>query len=80
MNITEIYNSIIKRLNEFGYQAISSDLNRLLAAESTVGEGLESSGGYLFDLKKSNPAAYELIKDLINEYLKYCRENGIIID
>lgn len=80
INITELYNAIIERLNKLGYQNISTDLNRLLAAAATGGEGLESSGGYLFDLKKNNPAAYESIKDLIKEYLKYCKQNGIIID
>lgn len=79
MNITEIYNQIIEKLDKFGYNYISGDLNKLLRAAATGGEGLESSGSYLFDLKKNNPAAYEIIKDLIEEYLEYCKQNGIII-
>lgn len=80
MNITEIYNEIIDRLNKAGFEDISADLNRLLDGAATGGEGLETTGGYLFDLKKNNRAAYELIKDLVAEYISYCRGYGIIID
>jgi hypothetical protein len=80
MNITELYNAIIERLNKSGYETIATDLDNLTAAAATGGEGLESTGGYLFDLRKNNHKAYDVIKDLIAEYLKYCRQNGIIID
>ena len=80
MDITELYNTIIERLNKSGHQAIATDLDNLTAAAATGGEGLESTGGYLFDLKKNNPLVYESIKELIAEYLKYCRRNGIIIE
>lgn len=80
MDITEIYNKIIERLNKSGHGNASAVLERLLDAAATGGEGLESTGGYLFALKKDNPPAYELAKDLISEYIKYCRKYGIIID
>lgn len=80
MDITELYNTIIERLNKSGHQAIVTDLENLTAAAATGGEGLESTGGYLLDLKKENPLVYESIKELIAEYLKYCRRNGIIIE
>ena len=80
MDITDIYNAILDRLNNSGYESISKDLENLTAAAATGGEGLESTGGYLFDLKENNFPAYESIKDLITEYLQYCKENGIIID
>jgi hypothetical protein len=80
MNITELYNTIIERLNKSGYETITADLEKLLAAAATGGEGLSSTGRYLFDLQTENYNAYNLIKDLIVEYLKYCRRSGIIID
>ena len=79
MGITELYNLIIEKLNKSGYATIAEDLERLLAAAATGGEGLSSTGKYLFDLQAKNYEAYDLIKDLIAEYLKYCRRNGINI-
>ena len=79
MDITRIYNAIIETLNNSGLENVSAELNRLLAAAATGGEGLESTGGYLFDLKKTNPPAFESVKKLIGEYLSYCKQNGIII-
>jgi hypothetical protein len=79
MGITELYNLIIEKLNKSGYETIAEDLERLLAAAATGGEGLSSTGRYLFDLQAKKHEAYDLIKDLIAEYLKYCRRNGINI-
>jgi hypothetical protein len=80
MDITRIYNAIIETLNNSGFDNVSKDLNFLSRGAATGGEGLESTGGYLFDLKKNNPAAFESVKKLIGEYLIYCKQNGIIIE
>jgi len=80
MNITELYNTIIERLNKSGHETIATDLENLLAAAATGGEGLSSTGRYLFDLKRNNQIAYKTIEDLIADYLKYCKQNGIIIN
>lgn len=80
MDITQTYNAIIETLNKSGFEKVSADLSKLLAAAATGGEGLESTGGYLFDLRKNNPAAFESVKILIGEYLTYCKQNGLIID
>lgn len=79
MDITELYNTIIERLNKSGYEDVSGDLERLLQGAITGSEALSSSVKFLSDLKNNNPLAYKLIDDLIIEYLKYCRKNGIII-
>jgi len=80
MDITALYNTIIERLNRSGYETVTADLEELLAASATGGEGLSSTGRYLFDLQTKNYNAYNIIKDLIVEYLKYCRRSGVIID
>ena len=80
MDITQIYQEIIDRLNNAGFERISKDLDRLLDAASTGGEGLETSGAYLADLKKQNRIAYNLIENLVEKYKDYCKQYGIIID
>jgi hypothetical protein len=79
MDITVTYNSIIEKLNKAGYEIIAADLNTLIAAGATGSEILFSTGKYLLDLKKNNPLAYETIDEFVVEYLKYCKQNGIII-
>jgi hypothetical protein len=80
MDITELYNTIIERLNKAGNKGMAEDLDNLLAAAATGGEGLSSTGKYLYDLKTDAPSVYKSIEELIVEYLKYCRKNGIIIE
>lgn len=80
MDITELYNTIIERLNKSGYTDVVNNLESLLAAAATGSEALSSTGKYLFDLKKNEFMAYKSIKELIVEYIKYCKKNGIIIE
>jgi hypothetical protein len=77
--IDQIYNPIIQKLNDSGYESIAIDLESSSAGAATGSEGLMLAGKYLFDLRKLNPPAYELIKELVREYLHYCKENGLII-
>jgi hypothetical protein len=77
--IDQIYDPIIQKLHDSGFESIIIDLERVSAGAATSSEALMLMGKYLFDLRKLNSPAYELIKELIREYLNYCKENGLII-
>jgi hypothetical protein len=79
MDINIVYNKIIKKLEDSNNLDIISNLEAASAGAATGSEGLVLTGGYLFDLKYNNPGVYELLKEQIVEYLKYCKQHGIII-
>jgi hypothetical protein len=80
MNITEVYNGIVERLNKSGHSEVVKDLDDLLGSATTGSEALGLAGKYLSDLKESKSLIYKSIKDLVIEYIKYCKKNGIIIE
>ena len=80
MNITEVYNGIIERLNKSGHSDVAKDLEDLLASAATGSEALGLTGKYLSDLKENKFLIYKSIKDLVIEYIKYCKKNGVIIE
>ena len=79
MDINLVYNKIIENLRVSNNQKVIVELENASANASTGSEALMSSASYLSNLKKSNPSVYELIKYLIEDYLKYCKDNGLII-
>ena len=79
MDINILYRRIIKVLMESNKHEIVLDLENLIASAATGSEILFLTGKYLLDLCHNNPLVYQAIKELIEEYLKYCKLNGIII-
>lgn len=79
MDINLVYNKIIEKLEASDNQNIIAELEKSSAVATTGSEVLMSSASYLLNLKYNNPSVYELIKEQINDYLIYCKENGLII-
>lgn len=79
MDINIIYSNMINTLNENGYKEIVSDLEMISKIGVTSSEILSLTGKLLFDLKKNNIQAYNLIENDISSYIEYCKNYGIII-
>ena len=79
MDINLVYNNIIEKLEASNNQDVIEELQSSLASAATGSEALMSSASYLLNLKHNNPLVYELIKELIKDYQKYCKENGLIV-
>lgn len=79
MDINDIYNKMVDKLRSSNNLDVLKGLENSDAGAATGSEALMATGFYLASLKKINPLAYELIKKQIDEYLKYCKKNGLII-
>ena len=79
MDINLVYSKIIEKLEASNNQNVIAELENSSAGAATGSEALMSSASYLSNLQHDNPLVYELIKELIKDYLKYCKENGLII-
>lgn len=79
MDINIVYNKILEKLEASNNQKIVTELENSVTGAATGSEALMSSAFYLSSLKHDNPSVYELIKEQVKEYLKYCKENGLVI-
>jgi hypothetical protein len=79
MNINEIYNTIIDRLKEAGQTDKVKELEDLLSSASTASEALGLTGQYLITLKTNEISNNNSLKTLIENYINYCKENGVVI-
>lgn len=79
IDINIIYNEIVKKLKASNYTNIITQLEKSNAGAVTGSEALMSQGSYLLSLRQSNPSVFNLIETQIENYLKYCRQNGLII-
>jgi len=79
MDINIVYNEMIEKLKASNSLDVISALENSAAGAATGSEALMSTGFYLSSLKQNNHLVYELIKEQIKEYLKYCKQNGLII-
>ena len=79
MDINIVYNTIIEKLKASNNNDVIAELESSFAGAATGSEALMSSACYLSNLKQNKPLVYELIKEPIEDYLKYCKDNGLII-
>ena len=79
MNINTVYNKIIDKFRASNNLDVLVELENSDAGAATGSEALMATGFYLVSLKNKNPVVYELIKEQIREYLKYCKDYGLII-
>jgi hypothetical protein len=79
MDINIIYDKMIEKLKESKKLDVIAELENSDAGAATGSEALMATGFYLSSLKNDNPLVYELIKEQILEYLKYCKQHGLII-
>lgn len=79
MDINKVYNEIVDKLKASNNLDVLKELESSDAGAATGSEALMATGFYLSNLKHNNSLIYELIKEQIKEYLKYCKENGLII-
>ena len=79
MEINLVYNKIIEKLETLHYHSVVEDLQVVVEGAATGSEALTASGSYLSNLKNNDPLAYMSINELINDYLRYCKSNGLII-
>ncbi len=79
MDINAVYDKIVDKLKASNNLDVLVEIENSDAGAATGSEALMATGFYLASLKNNNPVAYELIKEQISEYLKYCKENGLII-
>jgi len=79
MDINIVYNKILDTLTVSENVKVLTDLKNVDAGAVTGTEALMATGFFLSGLKHNNPLVYELLKEQIIDYLKYCKQNGIII-
>lgn len=79
MNANTIIDSIKSKLNAGHYNSEADDINEYITDRSAEEEKLATVGRHLVDLQFNDPQAYYLIEDDIDDYLKYCESEGIII-
>ena len=70
---------MVEKLKASNYLDVIEELENSSAGAATGSEGLMDSGFFLYNLKHNKPLVYDLIKDQIKDYLKYCKLNGLII-
>jgi len=80
MDINVVYNKMIEKLKVSNNQDVIIEIKNSAIGAATGSEALMLTGFYLLRLKQNNPLVYQLIKEEIKKYLKYCNENGLIID
>jgi hypothetical protein len=79
MDINQIYDRIVNELKALNSLNIIVELEDSISGAASGSEALMSSASYLKSLKESNPEIYGSLKSLINEYLDYCKVNGLLI-
>ncbi len=79
INIDTVYNEIIEKLRSTNNFNIIDDLERSSMGAATGSEALMEQGSYLLLLRNNDPDVFTLIEEHINTYLKYCRQNGLMI-
>ncbi len=78
-DINIIYNEIVEKLETSNNKEILAAFQNAAAGAVTGSEALIDQGSYLAGLKTTNPAIYKLLEQQINDYVKYCRHNGLLI-
>ncbi len=79
MDINIVYNKMIEKLRGSNNLDVITDLENSAIGAATGSEALMLTGGFLTSLKHNNHFAYDLIKEQIDEYLRYCKQNGLVI-
>jgi hypothetical protein len=79
MDINIVYDEMVEKLKASNNLNVLKELENSDVGAATGSEALSMTGFYLSSLKNNNPSIYELLKEQIIEYLKYCKRNGIII-
>jgi len=79
INIDITYNTLIEKLKASHYLDEITGIENSSAGAATGSEALMNQGSYLLNLKHSSPSAFKLIQKQIQEYLKYCEQNGLFI-
>lgn len=79
LDINIVYNEIIEKLKASNYAHIIMELEKSDAGAVTSSEALMNQASYLLSLRQNNPSAFNLIESQIENYLKYCRQYGLII-
>ena len=79
IDINKIYNQISEKLSAANLLDILQALENSNAGAATGSESLMLTGKYLKDLKRTEQKAYNIIQNEILQYLKYCKNNGLII-
>lgn len=74
-----IYKEIVDILKTSDNTLILDELENSSLGAATGSEGLMNTGGYLLSLKRDNPSVYKLIERPTEAFLKYCKQNGLII-
>ena len=69
MSFQSTYDKIIEKWKGTEYEFLIKDLHNCSLGAATGGEGIGIIGKYLKDLEENNINAYNLVKDLIEEYL-----------
>lgn len=79
VDINIVYDGMIEKLRSANKIDVITGLNNSNAGAVTGSEGLMLTGSYLLSLRDTDPMIFELIKEEISKYLKYCRQIGLII-
>jgi hypothetical protein len=79
-DINLVYNEIVEKLKASNNYSVVGDLEHMISSAATGGEALSSSAFYLKHLIEKDPGAYQLIREQVNQYLDYCKKNGLIIN
>ena len=80
LDINIIYNEIVGKLQISNNKEIIAELEKSSSGAVTASEVLMNQGDYLINLKRNNPPVFILLEKQIAEYIKYCKQNGLIID
>jgi len=79
IDINIVYTEIIEKLKASNNTHIITELEKSSAVAVTGSEALMNQASFLMSLRQSNPSAFNLIEAQIGNYLKYCRQNGLVI-
>jgi hypothetical protein len=79
IDIDAVYNRMIQKLKASGYSGEIQGIEKSSAGAATGSEALMDQGSYLINLQHSSPSAFKLIQSEINDYLNYCKQNGLLI-
>jgi hypothetical protein len=79
VDINIVYNGIIEKLRAANKIDVITALNNSSAGAATGSEGLVLTGSSLLSLRDTDPIVFDLIKEEVSKYIKYCRKNGLII-
>jgi hypothetical protein len=79
MDLGEIFDQIKKRWTSSERYELIAKLDDAPRGAATGGEGMSLYAGFLLELKKSDPNAFDEIADLVDEFAKENAAYGAII-